>query len=204
MLKGKELYDAWDAAIKEVDVLEMRRLLDISTQLIDQGIIHYRGNGTIFTTLPLNMVNKNLEATKLLVDVGADINQHGQGNVLALHDASPEVANYLIAHGANVNKIGYEDFSPLMYEVYMHNYENIDMMIKSGADVNYQNPRDGCSSLHWAAKKGDLKIVKLLVAHGALPGLLNHNQQTPEFLAKEHDRIEVHEYLATVSRELDK
>lgn len=193
--KGAAIYKDWEKAIKMLDLNANDNFLMDYPKLINQGIIHYRGNGTTFQTLPLNMVNKSLAATKLLIEKGADPNEHGDGNVLALHDASIEVIKYLISMGADVNRIGYEACTPIMYEVYMHNHENVQILIANGADVNYQSAYDGYTSLHWAARKGDLQLVQLLLKNGATINVQNNKKQTPLDLAKENNQEDVFVYL---------
>ena len=62
---------------------------------------------------------------------------------------------FLLESGANVNKIGYEECTPLMYEVYMKNHDTARLFIERGADVNYQRQLDGFCSLHFSAQKRD-------------------------------------------------
>lgn len=193
--KGEIIYKKWDQAIKALDLIAISELLLLSPKLINQGVIHYRGNGTTFQTLPLNMVNSSLEATRLLIASGADPNERGEGNVLALHNASSEVTKYLISKGADVNLIGAEECSSLMYEVYMHNYENVKILIEHGADVNYQSNSDGYTSLHWAARKGDKQLAKMLLESGANIHTLNKENQIPAALAKANNHDAVFEYL---------
>jgi ankyrin repeat protein len=192
---GESIYKDWAKAIEEIDLNTISELINTYPKLINQGIIHYRGNGATFQTLPLNMVNKSLEASKLLVENGADPNEYGDGNVLALHNASAEVTKYLISQGADVNRIGAEECTPIMYEVYMHNHENVQILIDNKADVNYQSKYDGYTSLHWAARKGDLQLVRLLLKHGARVQLVNNKNQTPLDLARENNHDNVYEYL---------
>lgn len=193
--KGKSLYDKWEKAINTTDLKAITQCLKISPQLINQGIIHYRGNGTTFQTLPLNLVNQSLATTELLIEYNADPNEYGDGHVLALHNASPDVTEYLISKGADVNKIGYEECTPIMYEVYMHNIENVAILIKHGADINYQRNLDGYTSLHWAARKGDVAIAKLLVQHGARTDISNEENKLAADLAKENNHQALIEYL---------
>jgi len=195
---GKIIYEKWEDAITKLDTDSIAHLIKEYPALINQGIIHYRGNGTTFQTLPLNLVNQSKEASKLLIDAGADPNEYGDGNVLALHNASPNVTQYLISKGAEVNKIGYEECTPLMYEVYMHNHENVKLLLDNGANVNYQRSSDGYSSLHWAARKGDLKLVKLLVAYGAKTETVNHKGQKAVSLAIECKYPEIEVYLQSL------
>lgn len=196
--KGEAIYKKWDKAIKDIDLDAISNLIKESPKLINQGIIHYRENGTIYQTLPLNMVNNSLEATKLLIENGADPNEHGEGNVLALHNASAEVTKYLISIGADVSLVGYEECSPLMYEVYMQNYENVNILIVNGADVNYQSQYDGYTSLHWASRKGDIVLVKTLLQNGANPKTLNRENQSALDLAESNNHDDVYDYLKNV------
>ena len=196
--KGKTLYKKWDKAIRELDIESISNLIKESPKLISQGIIHYRGNGTTFQTLPLNMVNSSLEATKLLLENGVDPNERGEANVLALHNASAEVTKYLISKGADVNLVGYEECSPLMYEVYMHNYDNIKILIDHGADVNYRSEYDGYTCLHWASRKGDLEIVKTLLNNGANLNVLNNKKESLLDVAKANNHEDVCDYLKKV------
>lgn len=105
------------------------------------------------------------------------------------------MTKYLISKGADVNQIGAEECTPLMYEVYMHNYENVKILIDNGADVNYQSQYDGYTSLHWSARKGDLRIAKLLLEHGAKMNALNDQGQNPRVLAKGNKYDDVFKYL---------
>lgn len=199
-MTGKTIYEKWNQAIREIDLNAISKLITDYPKLINQGIIHYRGNGTTFQTLPLNMVNQSLAATRLLIQNGADPNEHGDGNVLALHNASSEVTKYLISKGADLNQVGYEECSPIMYEVYMHNYENVITLIEHGANINYRSQYDGYTSLHWASRKGDLRMVKLLLENGADFTAVNNLKKTPKHLAEENNNIDIVEYLNHIAK----
>jgi ankyrin repeat protein len=58
----------------------------------------------------------------------------------------------------------------------------IERLLKSGADVNAQQP-DGATALQWAAYRGDAQLAELLLKAGARPALANHNGATPLWLA---------------------
>lgn len=179
-----EVHQQWDKAIKQLDADAIAQLLEKYPHLKNKGIVHYRGNGTTYETLPLNMVNHSLPATKLLIAAGADPNEKGDGDVLAIHNASLSVTKYLVSVGAAVNIIGYEACSPLMYEVYMHNYDNVRFLIASGAEVNYQRKTDGYTSLHYAVQKKDALMVDILLKAQADVHLKNAKHQTPLDIAR--------------------
>jgi uncharacterized protein len=62
------------------------------------------------------------------------------------------------------------------------NTAEIERLLKSGADVNAQQP-DGATALQWAAYRGDARLAELLLKAGAKPGVANHNGATPLWLA---------------------
>lgn len=45
-------------------------------------------------------------------------------------------------------------------------FECAYMLLKMGADPNIKNKRTGFTPMHWAAKHGDLNLVKLLLTNG--------------------------------------
>jgi ankyrin repeat protein len=55
-------------------------------------------------------------------------------------------------------------------------------LLKQHLDVNASEP-DGTTALHWAASRGDLPSVKLLLAAGASPNVANRYGMTPLLLA---------------------
>lgn len=51
------------------------------------------------------------------------------------------------------------------------------------------------TALHWAAFKGSMPCVKLLVENGSHPGNKDRNQLTPALVARAKEYQEVAEYL---------
>ena len=176
--------DAWQQAIRDIDTAAISKLLADEPALVHQQIVHTRGNATTYGKLPLEMVNKSLDASKLLLNAGADPNKTGDGNALPIHNASLDVTEFLTDAGANVNKIGYEECTPLMYEVYMRNLDNVKLLIERGANVNYQRVMDGFCSLHFSAQNRDAPMSEVLLAAGADASLRNNDGQSPSDIAR--------------------
>jgi ankyrin repeat protein len=135
------------------------------------------------------MVNSSIDAVRLLVSAGADPND-GADCVLANHDASLEATRFLLETGTDVNRIGYEQCTLVMYETYMNNHENVQLLIDHDADVNYRRSSDGYTSLHYAAKKSGKRMIKLLLTGGADVLARTSDGQSPADLAREHGRPE--------------
>ncbi|CAH0385197.1 unnamed protein product [Bemisia tabaci] len=65
--------------------------------------------------------------------------------------------------------------------------EAIITLIKEGVNPNAQHLINGWTALHWAAKRGQLDIVKYLLEHGADKAALTKKGETPLSLASRPD-----------------
>lgn len=62
------------------------------------------------------------------------------------------------------------------------NVESVQQLITSGADLN-QADKQGWRPLNWAAARGKLEIVQLLLQHGAAVDAVGIDQRTPAMIA---------------------
>ena len=74
------------------------------------------------------------------------------------------------------------------------NYEKVEALIHSGADINQQDEQ-GWTALNYAAGAGDLALVKLLVEQGAYIFKTGRDLRTPCMVALAAGRAPVVEYL---------
>lgn len=73
-------------------------------------------------------------------------------------------------------------------------YAEAEKIIRAGADVNQQDEQ-GWTPLNFAAGKGDLPLVKLLVENGADIFKVGRDRRTPEMIALAAGRVSVVKYL---------
>ena len=120
----------------------------------------------------------DIDVVKDCLAQGLDINvqtQFGGATPLdaAIYGNNKHIVDYLIAHGADVNAIGYEDGTMLMAAANQGNVELLSILLKHGADPNLASPLTGETPLHAVTAKafdeGALQCVQLLLDAGANP-----------------------------------
>ncbi|CAG9763127.1 unnamed protein product [Ceutorhynchus assimilis] len=57
--------------------------------------------------------------------------------------------------------------------------EGVETLLARNTDVNSQNPVNGWTALHWACKRGNERVARLLLSHGADKNVRNFKQETP-------------------------
>jgi ankyrin repeat protein len=114
----------------------------------------------------------NLEAERMLIEAGADINATnaagGTALMLAAASARPEAVRMLLEKGANVNLRTKRNETALADAATAGNEEIVKMLLDRGAEVNVPDIR-GYSPLLYAAgsEATPAGIVKMLLAKGA-------------------------------------
>ena len=66
----------------------------------------------------------------------------------------------------------------------------LEQALKDGADVNARDEK-GNTPLHIAARSGDVEVVKMLLAHRANINAINHEHQSPCYVAFERRKRNV-------------
>eukprot|EP01068_Selenidium_serpulae_P002147 Selendium_serpulae@DN2230_c0_g1_i2.p1 len=114
------------------------------------------------------------------------VNERSDNGCSPLHRAAmlgdPEVAQYLVKHGANV--VAQDDYGrrPLQFAARSGHLEIVKYLIPRGGFVKGQDNRGG-TALHDAAYGGHLKVVKCLIAAGADHWVEDDNGHIPCDLA---------------------
>lgn len=102
------------------------------------------------------------------------------GLVLAVRDGSLRVVNLLLAQNkTQVEARTKQDESALMMAALSGNEELARVLMTKGADVN----KTGWTPLHYAATKGHIRIIKLLLEKSAYIDAESPNRSTPLMMA---------------------
>jgi len=146
-----------------------------------------------FSNLSLTITENGVE--KVITDI--DEIRKIQGKTIQDEFLSyVSTSKFLIESGADINaEITESSQTPLFLAADHNSIELARLLIDKGVkEINYQD-KFGYTALHYASKKGNLEIVKLLVVAGANPKIQEKYGFTPLHEAAENDNVEVLEYL---------
>ncbi|MES2920822.1 MAG: ankyrin repeat domain-containing protein [Verrucomicrobiota bacterium] len=104
--------------------------------------------------------------------VHVDIQDQNHASLIAtsIEGGYEDIVKILIDHGLNPNKaLNRFGETPLMRAVTEKNQPIVDLLLKSGADVNMTDGR-GYTPLLSASAGGDVSMIELLIREGADPG----------------------------------
>ena len=114
---------------------------------------------------------------------------------LAMRPSTVQVAELLIAHGADVNARTKEGIMPLTFVAANNAVQVAELLIAHGADVNART-ETGWTPLHSAASGNSVQVAELLIAHGAdVNARYETNGWTPLHSAVYHNAVRVAELL---------
>lgn len=127
----------------------------------------------------------NLQAMRLLIEKGADVNARNNADATALLWCArePEKARLLIEKGADVNVQSRQGRTPLMVAALREgNSAIVALLLEKGADPKVKTRR-GDTALHSAASAGDPESIRFLLAKGASVHAADFLNRTPLFAA---------------------
>jgi ankyrin repeat protein len=154
----------------------------------------YAGRADIIQLLRLRGVEMDVFLASELGDVGsvrlglALVNEFNASGSTALHGAcywgQVEIARLLLESGADANvptRDGFLNIRPLGCAVATPDIPNpsqdemvvvelVDLLLANGANVNGRR-RDGLTALHSAAFRNHLRVIEVLLQHGADPAI---------------------------------
>ena len=186
---------------------------DMVSLLLDAGADANVQNRYGLTPLIQSSIYGNSEIISLLLDAGADANARTLQGDTALMNASKagtvEGVQALIAAGANVEARDDQlSQTPLMWAAAFDNADIVRILVENGADVNAKSleliflgviqgpisgdfPDGGLTSLHHAARDNGIETVRVLLALGADPNILDPQDISPLRVAITNKNLDV-------------
>lgn len=141
--------------------------------------VDYR-NGQDLSALHVAVIEGNLEACRLLLQHGANINARASDGATALHMAqSPAAIRLLLEHGADIQALDRKGNTPLHSK---HSVAAISFLLKQGADRNALNAK-GQTVVHGWVRCGDTDFdFDLKAAIQQLQLASSHGQESVDFV----------------------
>ena len=187
-------YDDFFAAVSHDSASQVQELL---RRGFDANTVNPKGLDGLY----LALVEPSPKVAKALIawpktDVNK-LNPKGESPLMmASIKGFADLAQQLIARGADVNKTGW---TPLHYAASSSQLVIISMLLENNAYIDAESP-NGTTPLMMAARYGSLATVKLLLQEGADPALRNQLGMTALAFAQQADRKDAAQAIAQAIR----
>ena len=174
--------------------------LEINKLLIDNGAnIHFVDNNNN-TLLHIVSRCKRYASSKLLIELGLDvnsINNEGKTPLMMALSIHPNIRVdcihiiKLLEHfGANIHETDKRERTHLYNAVMYSSYKSVKFLIRKGVDVN-KTSCTGKTPLFMASRLGKKSIVKILLKNNADVNISDCNNQTPLYCAAREGYSEI-------------
>lgn len=153
---------------------------DIAQMLLDKGV-----ELDIFAACMAGAKDRALELIRENPELASAYSHDGWTPLhLACFFGRPQIAEALIAHGADVHARSRNAMrnTPIHAAAGGRSRDAVRALLERGADINARQ-QGGWTALHAASQNGDVEMVQLLVAGGADVGVRAENQQNAMDLA---------------------
>ena len=168
-----------DSLIGEVALHYAILDLDMTRYLVERGaeinVRDFHGNTPLHTSVS---TGAPVEVVQYLIDHGADVHIPDYYGATALHgNAARDVAEALIAAGADVNTISYADnhsMAPIHSAIQHGNRPLVEVLLKHGANVNLKYGPEQRTPLLMGLHGDNVVVpefIQFLVEHGADPNI---------------------------------
>jgi uncharacterized protein len=168
------------------DVFDYLLGLDISVNIVD-----HHGETPLFECAR----KAKLQLAKKLILKFARVNIENRSKELPIHLAAfkgdLDMIKLLIESGSFLNKRSADEKLPIHYAIAGGHHQILHFLIdQSKLSWDVQDPL-GNTLLHHAAKTSNVQTTKLLLSHRLDPNALNHQFETPLFLAVRYGMMDV-------------
>ena len=146
------------------------------------------GSETVFEAAAFGRVGRLRELLSEQPDLARSWSEDGFTPLhLACFAGGAEATRLLVERGADLEALARASFAqvrPLGTAAFSGDRESAAVLLEAGADPNGRG-ESGFTPLHSAAQNGDLEFVRLLLRHGADAGATSSDGRTPADLARE-------------------
>jgi ankyrin repeat protein len=135
----------------------------------------------------------NIEIAKLMLKIGADIEQRatiGTPIYWAASSGQKEFIEFLINAGASLDNIDNEGSTLMHAACIMPDLKTIEYLFEKGFEINARD-KNNFTPVFWAACNSDLKVVEFIVNKGAELNILSKENKTPLDYAIEESTKEI-------------
>lgn len=148
---------------------------------------------------------KNKLLSLLLISVLFSVTSYGQKLFKAVEDGRTNRVEKLLKNGEDLNAYAENGLFPLWRAAANNDYEVAVLLLENGANANQATkvPPLNSTSIAVPLQEGYLKMVKLLVEHGADVNLQGFRNFTPIRIAAQNGHLEIVKYLAEQGADID-
>uniref|UniRef100_A0A3P8ZCE4 SOCS box domain-containing protein n=2 Tax=Esox lucius TaxID=8010 RepID=A0A3P8ZCE4_ESOLU len=175
-------------------------LRDNATFLLQNGSCPDLQNDDLESPLVAAIVNDQYDCASLLLRYHAKVDQTGDLERTALHEASllglENFVHLLLQAGADPNAYDIDQMTPLALAAETGHLNVVEVLLQKGAKVQ---PKTEGSLLFEAVASGNPDITCQMLAYGADPNVPNHNEYLPIHCAAYHGHLLVLEQLISVT-----
>ncbi|CAD8074207.1 unnamed protein product [Paramecium primaurelia] len=144
-------------------------------------------NIEIFTALHIASYNGNVQAVKILINMGADSALKSGSGLLPIHAAAqgdqPYMVWYWMQQGISINAQDDAGNTCLHWATYQNCELTVSYLISFGCNIDSKN-NEQQTALHIGASYGQSKVVKKLLIKGAQRNIQDVDEQLPINLAE--------------------
>ncbi|KAM0511528.1 hypothetical protein ACHAPE_009781 [Trichoderma viride] len=166
--------------------------IKILEKLLDLGFGKYQALGDSGVAQLRAAELGRLDAVKLFIERGVDVNLADKKGRTALHWAAVrdnfEMVQYLLKQGASLEIRDDEGYTPALYAAMNGIKSIVETLLDHGADLEYADQR-GRTMLSWAASSGCERTTQLLLDRGASIETVDKEGRTPLFLAADVNHV---------------